>query len=753
MQKFRTFWGRRIAAALTATLLLMLGIGEIDSLMGQASGPISVLYVTSAPVGTCGYSQVRVVRSTGNIYGCVSGVWTLIQTTGSSTDWNLITNKPSTFAPSLHATSHAAAGADPLTLSKSQVGLANADNTSDAAKPISTAVQTALDGKVPTTRTINGLDLSINRTLTKSDIGLANVDNTTDLLKPISNSTQTALDGKVPTTRTINGYDLSLNRTLVKADIGLGSVDNTNDLSKPISTATQTALDGKVPTTRTVNGLALSTNITLAKGDVGLGNVDNTTDLNKPISTATQNAINALSVFKGKGTYATMTAAATTTNDIWLLTNAVSSGLCTSGGATNTAFAICVKDPNGVWQPILAATGGGGGGGTTIYGGFTGGGTTRTITDTTCNGIDDTAAVSAVLATVVNGDTVDFTNTTNSCDTPTGWAFGSKTNVRITHSPTTHPAGGDIRITGALTLRNELEVLDINSCNSCLFDKLKINGNSQNGCGFFINNSTNFSIQNNEVYGCSYGTGAGPYAAIKADDVTTNFWIANNNLHDLAGINGGEGVRGVWAGVSTRYTTTAHIIDNTITNTGHTGIAVEGQGPIVTGNQLANINTQGTCLKFIPRGLSVDAVFDNNTCNRSYGAAFQIETAGVDATNVYVRNNQFTLISDWTVQGGANLSFGALYAGTGGGKHIRFTGNTLTQGRKVAAYSSSSDLLIQNNTIVNGLGGFPNQVACEGTSSNVTINSSGVLDKQAVGTCTTHTLDGLICTTALGACQ
>lgn len=42
----------------------------------------------------------------------------------------------------------------------------------------------------------NGLNWSAH-TPTKSDVGLANVDNTSDLAKPISTATQTALDGKI----------------------------------------------------------------------------------------------------------------------------------------------------------------------------------------------------------------------------------------------------------------------------------------------------------------------------------------------------------------------------------------------------------------------------------------------------------------------------------------------------------------------------------------------------------------------------
>jgi hypothetical protein len=62
-----------------------------------------------------------------------------------------------------------------VVLAKTDVGLSNADNTSDANKPVSTATQTALDLKAASARTITagagltgGGDLSANRTLTAS---------------------------------------------------------------------------------------------------------------------------------------------------------------------------------------------------------------------------------------------------------------------------------------------------------------------------------------------------------------------------------------------------------------------------------------------------------------------------------------------------------------------------------------------------------------------------------------------------------
>ena len=140
-----------------------------------------------------------------------------------------------------------------VVLVKSDVGLSDVDNTSDAAKPISTAAQTALDGKEPTITA--GASSQYWRgdktfqTLDKSTVGLGNVDNTSDANKPISSATQTALDGKEPTVGTgaINEYwrgDKTW-QTIDKVSLEINNVNNTSDLNKPISTATQTALDAK----------------------------------------------------------------------------------------------------------------------------------------------------------------------------------------------------------------------------------------------------------------------------------------------------------------------------------------------------------------------------------------------------------------------------------------------------------------------------------------------------------------------------
>ena len=192
---------------------------------------------------------------------------------------------------------------------KTALGVDQVNNTSDIAKPISTATQAALDTKVSTatfSTTVatkaNVTDVTLKAPLesptftgtvsgiTKAMVGLSNVANTADLAKPISTATQEALDTKVSTATfsttmatkanvadvelKANATDLALKAPLesptftgtvsgiTKAMIGLSNVANTADLAKPISTATQEALDTKVSTATFSTTVATKANFT-----------------------------------------------------------------------------------------------------------------------------------------------------------------------------------------------------------------------------------------------------------------------------------------------------------------------------------------------------------------------------------------------------------------------------------------------------------------------------------------------------------
>lgn len=135
---------------------------------------------------------------------------------------------------------HIGSMSNPHGVTKTQVGLGNVDNTSDANKPVSTAQQNALNLK---------LDSSV---YTASDVltKIKTVDGTgsgldADLLDGNDSSyfaTASGLSGHAG--RTDNPHSVT------KAQVGLSSVDNTADSTKNVLSAT------KLATARTINGVA-----------------------------------------------------------------------------------------------------------------------------------------------------------------------------------------------------------------------------------------------------------------------------------------------------------------------------------------------------------------------------------------------------------------------------------------------------------------------------------------------------------------
>lgn len=121
--------------------------------------------------------------------GSVTNQANYVQLADITPEWGAITGKPTSFAPSAHKSSHATGGADAI--APSDIGAAAASHTHAIAD--TTGLQTALDAKAPLasptfTGTVSGI--------TKGMVGLGSVDNTSDANKPISTATQTALDGK-----------------------------------------------------------------------------------------------------------------------------------------------------------------------------------------------------------------------------------------------------------------------------------------------------------------------------------------------------------------------------------------------------------------------------------------------------------------------------------------------------------------------------------------------------------------------------
>ena len=113
-------------------------------------------------------------------------------------------------------------GADPAGTAETKANAVQTNLTSHTNnKSNPHGVTAAQVGAVPSSRTVNGKALSANISLTKADVGLGNVDNTSDTNKPISTATQTALNGKANTSHTHAAGDIT-SGTLAVARGGTG---------------------------------------------------------------------------------------------------------------------------------------------------------------------------------------------------------------------------------------------------------------------------------------------------------------------------------------------------------------------------------------------------------------------------------------------------------------------------------------------------------------------------------------------------
>ena len=138
---------------------------------------------------------------------------------------------------------HTHAKDNPHEVTKAQVGLGNADNTSDMDKPISTAQQAAID-LVQASVNEHKENLENPHSVTKEQLGLGNVDNTADADKPISAAQQAALE-------------LKLNKEDVANDL------TTDDETKVLSAKQGKILGEMIPT---IYGFSIETTYVAADG-------------------------------------------------------------------------------------------------------------------------------------------------------------------------------------------------------------------------------------------------------------------------------------------------------------------------------------------------------------------------------------------------------------------------------------------------------------------------------------------------------
>jgi len=230
-------------------------------------------------------------------------------------------------------TAHTSNTSNPHSVTKSQVGLSNVDNTSDISKPVSTATQTALDTLETSITKLIPTEATETNKLADKDFVNSSISTATATFKGTFAST-TAL----PTTDVDNNdyafvtstdtagntlynrykydgdawaFEYSLNNSSFTSEqwaaiqsgitTTLVTQITTNQTDIASEVTNRTTADTTLQNTLTSHTFNISNPHSVTKTQVGLGNVDNTSDLNKPISTATQTALDTkVNVVTGK---------------------------------------------------------------------------------------------------------------------------------------------------------------------------------------------------------------------------------------------------------------------------------------------------------------------------------------------------------------------------------------------------------------------------------------------------------------------
>ena len=130
-------------------------------------------------------------------------------------------------------TSHTNNKSNPHGVTKAQVGLGNVDNTSDANKPISTATQTALDGKQATVTggasTITSSNLTASRALVSNGSGKVAVSAVTSTelgyLDGVTSNIQTQINNLKASAGPQKLLEVTTNSTADQVELDLSSID------------------------------------------------------------------------------------------------------------------------------------------------------------------------------------------------------------------------------------------------------------------------------------------------------------------------------------------------------------------------------------------------------------------------------------------------------------------------------------------------------------------------------------------------
>ena len=264
---------------------------------------------------------------------------------------------------------------NPHEVTKAQVGLGNVDNTSDIDKPVSVAIQSALNNKVDK---ITGKGLSEDDFTTAEKTKLSGIaTNANNYTHPNHTGDVTSTgDGAtaitdnvvsnsklsdVPT-ETIKGRvtadsgdpeDLTISQ--VRTLLSINNLDNTSDANKPISSATQDALDDKVDK---VTGKQLSTNDYTTTEKDKLAGIEEGAEVNvnTNISQGTRTTTT-VPIISSTGTDATLEVATSTLAGVMSADDKIKLDAIEAGAEVNIDTNLSQGTKTATEIPLLSSTG------------------------------------------------------------------------------------------------------------------------------------------------------------------------------------------------------------------------------------------------------------------------------------------------------------------------------------------------------------------------------------------------------------
>jgi len=376
-----------------------LGLSDVDN-TSDIEKPISAAAV-AALTGKVDSTDARLTDQRTPVDGSVVTLKILDQSVTEAKLSNAVQSKLNAATGSSVTSVAGKTGA--VTLFRTDVGLGNVDDTSDATKPISIATQAALDAKyempgtgVPEANLSTGVQTKLNAVtpIALDDItdvnvlgvvagqalvyqgsqwaaatittggtgvtdhgaltGLVDDDHTqyhNDIRADVRYYTKSQMDTSLAAKAGTSDSRFTNQRTPVDGSVTTLKVVDASITEAKLSSAVQTKLNA---TNGAVDSVAGKTGIvTLFKADVGLGNVDNTTDASKPVSTATATALSGKANTSHTHGVTDLTATGTKSSTTFLRGD---NTWATPAGGSGTVTAANITDATTVGRSVLTAT-------------------------------------------------------------------------------------------------------------------------------------------------------------------------------------------------------------------------------------------------------------------------------------------------------------------------------------------------------------------------------------------------------------